>query len=210
MAGGPPHKGTLLRPGTPESIDAQPQGYNRIVAEICRGIAEAAKLNAGPSLHPGWIAVDCPDPASADWLARAVTMENVSARCEGKILFLPAGPAYRIEKEVKNVVTSIAKTCHYWFDHTSASHRAEIAELTAAMSRIAPLLQPGWNSASEDWIPAPMPSVATAIWMMRAVVACNVLARREGTTLLVARNSAIDPADARATAVLEQLSVYAL
>ena len=63
MAGGPPHKGILLQPGS---------------------------------------------------LVRAIVMENIYARSEAFMLDLPACPGYRIEKEIKNVITSIAKTCHYW------------------------------------------------------------------------------------------------
>ena len=39
-----------------------------------------------------------------------------------------------------------------------------------------------------------IPSVGEAVWMMRALVAANVLARREGETLFVPVNAAIDPA----------------
>jgi sirohydrochlorin cobaltochelatase len=33
------------------------------------------------------------------------------------VLFLPAGPTFRLDKEIKNVVTVIAKTHHYWKEH---------------------------------------------------------------------------------------------
>src|SRR6186713_3136935 len=36
MAGGPPHKGTLLEPGTEAEIDAQFGRYDDVVEEICR------------------------------------------------------------------------------------------------------------------------------------------------------------------------------
>lgn len=36
-----------------------------------------------------------------------------------KILLLPAGPDFRIEYEIKNVVTAVAKTHHYWTEHRS-------------------------------------------------------------------------------------------
>ena len=38
MAGGPPHKGTLLEPGTEAEIDAQFDRYDEVAEEICRGI----------------------------------------------------------------------------------------------------------------------------------------------------------------------------
>ena len=38
MAGGPPHRGRLLEPGTPQQVDQAPERYREVVAEICRGI----------------------------------------------------------------------------------------------------------------------------------------------------------------------------
>src|SRR5688572_24308513 len=38
MAGGPPHKGTLLEPGSAPEIGAQPDRYDEVVEEICRGV----------------------------------------------------------------------------------------------------------------------------------------------------------------------------
>ncbi|MGC4003132.1 MAG: hypothetical protein QM811_08340 [Pirellulales bacterium] len=40
------------------------------------------------------------------------------ARHENAVLCVPAGPRFRVEKEIKNVVVGVAKTCHYLFDHT--------------------------------------------------------------------------------------------
>ena len=50
-------------------------------------------------------------------LLRAIVMENISVRAEGPTLELPAGPSYRLHKEIKNVITVIAKTNHYWEEH---------------------------------------------------------------------------------------------
>ena len=44
MAGGPPHKGKLLEPGSREAIDAAPARYEEVVDEICRGIMLASEL----------------------------------------------------------------------------------------------------------------------------------------------------------------------
>lgn len=46
----------------------------------------------------------------------------------------------------------------------------------------------------------PCPDVASAVWMTRALVASNVLARREETMLLVPANDAIDPGGAHVAA----------
>ncbi len=82
MAGGPPHKGKLLEPGTPESILAEPLRYSQVCEEIVRGIKLAARLQAEPSSSPGWLRVHCRNHTMAQWLLRAITMENVSVRLE--------------------------------------------------------------------------------------------------------------------------------
>lgn len=56
----------------------------------------------------------------AVWILRANDVENVSVRRESPTLFLPAGNAYRDEKEVRNVITADAKTYHYWSEHRAA------------------------------------------------------------------------------------------
>src|ERR1700712_3450896 len=142
MAGGPPHKGTLLEPGRKEEIDAQPDRYQEVVDEICRGITMVTGLCAEPSPVFGWVRMYCTSAAMAGWLARAIVMENVSAGFKGLALHLPAGPAYRLEKEIKNVVTVIAKTCHYWREHTSPDRHQAIADLLRAMELESPLVQP--------------------------------------------------------------------
>src|SRR3954467_12043209 len=38
MAGGPPHKGRLLQPGTLADTEAAPERYAEVVTEICRGV----------------------------------------------------------------------------------------------------------------------------------------------------------------------------
>jgi hypothetical protein len=142
MAGGPPHKGKLLMAASQSQIDAQPERYGEVVDEICRGIEMVAFLAAERSAVPGWVRVDCESNVTAGWLARAIVMENVSARCEGTALELPASPAYRIEKEIKNVITAIAKTCHYWQDHTGLAHQRMVADLFSAITAESPLIQP--------------------------------------------------------------------
>jgi hypothetical protein len=223
MAGGPPHKGTLLQPGTVEEIDANPDGYREAVAEICRGVRMVSGLETEASAVKGWVRVDCESQTSAEWLVRAITMENVSVRCRGAMIKLPAGPHYRIEKEIKNVITAIAKTSHYWFDHTWQSQQREIGDLFVKMSAEMPLVQPSLPGHGYDanahralaakimdaihqpsglassgaeypgWLGIECLDVARAIWLMRAMVASNVLSRREGTTLFLPVNQSIDP-----------------
>jgi hypothetical protein len=124
----------------------------------------------------------------ADWLARAIVMENVAARSSGVMLYLPAAPHFRLEKEIKNVITVIAKTAHYWMGHMSRSQKTLIADLFTTMSRESPLIEPPVDGAAAGWRGVESASVSAAVWMMRALMAFNVLARRENTTLFVPLN----------------------
>jgi hypothetical protein len=228
MAGGPPHKGTLLEPASAAAIAAQAGRYREVTDEVCRGIEMVTQLPAevapAASRDIGWIRVECLSPTMAGWLARAIVMENVAARCDGNWLSLPAGPGFRLEKEIKNVVTVIAKTCHYWLGHMPRTQQRAIATLFARIAaEETPLVEPA--SSPEDavspgyqavlasmtdaiarqtglrasahryagWLGLELPAVRAAIWMMRAMVVSNVLARREGTVLFVPVDPVRDP-----------------
>ncbi|MBS1799982.1 MAG: hypothetical protein JSS95_09180 [Acidobacteria bacterium] len=153
MAGGPPHKGTLLEPAATEEIEAHPNRYRWVTEELSRGIEMVTGLAAFPADDPGWVQVDCTSLAMTGWLTRAITMENISARSEGMALFLPAGPFYRVEKETKNVITSIAKTCHYWLGHTFAQQHRAIGDLFVQMQQESPLLTPAPRPATNPAAP---------------------------------------------------------
>lgn len=210
MAGGPPHKGTLLEPAPRAAIDAQPDQYREVVAEICRGVTMVTELETWPSPNPGWVRVTTHDETMAGWLLRAIVMENVSARAEGALLDLPASPAFRLAKEIKNVITVIAKTCHYWTGHMPWAQQRAIGALFATLAEESPLLEPALsvdirpdfalpaglrfsNHRYADWLGVECPSVPAALWMMRMMVAANILARREGTVLFVPINPVTDP-----------------
>ncbi len=223
MAGGPPHKGKLLTAASRQEIDADPGRYQQVVDEISRGVEMVVFLGARRSPVPGWVSVDCESTTTAGWLARAIVMENVSARCEGTTLDLPAGPAYRLEKEIKNVITAIAKTGHYWQDHTGPVHQRIVGELFAAIGAESPPIQPAWighdfeqhldpqfarslaariqeqtgltpyDVPADGWLGVVCPTVKAAIWMMRALVVTNIFARREDTVLYLPVNPATDP-----------------
>jgi sirohydrochlorin cobaltochelatase len=223
MAGGPPHKGALLAPAQPDRIDAEPDRYADVVEEICRGITMATELQAKRSPRAGWVRVVCYSETMAEWLLRAIVMENVAARAEGMTVDLPAAPDFRLEKEIKNVITVIAKTSHYWLGHMPRGQRGAIADLFAEMAKAWPLIEPGSLGVraladADDptaaavaeqihrqtglrgsghryagWLGLECPTVRAAVWMMRALVVSNVLSRREGTTLFVPLNPATDP-----------------
>jgi sirohydrochlorin cobaltochelatase len=221
MAGGPPHKGTLLEPGTQANIDADFDRYDEVAQEICRGIKLVTGLRAYVAPDPGWVSVACHGDAMAGWLVRAIVMENVAARRRGAILELPAAPHFRLEKEIKNVITVVAKTCHYWLGHIPEDQRRAIGDLFNTMASESPLIEPDPASAgsvrsrelavrmaaqiqrstglpessqrSPGWLGLECPSVRFAVWMMRALVVANVLSRREGTVLFVPVNPGTDP-----------------
>jgi len=117
MAGGPPHRDTLLEPVPPDEVKADLENYERVVAEIERGWRLVTGLPTVCSEKLGWVGLQCEDEEMALWILRAIVVENVSVRREGSVLYLPAGPAFRLDKEIKNVITVVAKTHHHWKEH---------------------------------------------------------------------------------------------
>ena len=222
MAGGPPHKGKLLEPGVETEINAEFARYDEVAEEICRGIRLVTGLRSYVSPAPGWVSVTCLGDGMANWLVRAILMENVAARRAGAVLELPAAPHFRLEKEIKNVVTVVAKTCHYWMGHIPPGQQRAIAALFVTIGRESPLVAPDFAGADSqesdrqlagaiaeaihrdtglarsnhhyaDWLGVECPGVRSAVWMMRALVVANVLARREEGVLFVPVNPASDP-----------------
>jgi len=120
LAGGPPHRGTLLEPVMADAAQADSEGYARVLAELARGLSLVTKRPVITSSVPGWIGLQCTDDTMALWLLRAIIVENVSVRREGAVLYLPAGPQFRLEYEIKNVITVVAKTHHYWTEHLNS------------------------------------------------------------------------------------------
>jgi Ni2+-binding GTPase involved in maturation of urease and hydrogenase len=112
LHGGPPHRG----PDQPLIRGAGAGSDPEMVAEMRRGIWETTGLYS-ELVSPDWIAVTCESPAMADWLGTATAPENVEARVEADRLLLPAGPRFRLEDEVKSIITVVAKTHHYWTMH---------------------------------------------------------------------------------------------
>ncbi|HZS34159.1 MAG TPA: CbiX/SirB N-terminal domain-containing protein [Methylomirabilota bacterium] len=117
LAGGPPHRDTLLEPAPRERVLAEPARYAAVVRELERGLRMVTGLEVVTGGTPGWIGLVCASEAMAIWLLRAIVVENVLARREGAVLFLPAAPEFTLGGEIKNVVTAVAKTYHYWLEH---------------------------------------------------------------------------------------------
>jgi hypothetical protein len=154
---------------------------------------------------------------------------------EERWIALPAGPGFRLEKEVKNVVTVIAKTFHYWDGHmVPAQHRA-IGQIFAELAATTPLVTPAMPGGAEGreacrvsadavaerlqsrlglhrseagrvgWLAVECPSVRAAVWLMRALVVSNVLARREGKILCLPVDPGEDPVGERVVGALEHV-----
>ena len=117
LAGGPPHRPSVLEPADAGAVRAAPEDYARVIGELERGLHLVTGLATRRCELPGWVGLECEDAGAAAWMARAITAENVRVRCQGSMLLLPAGPDFRREKEIKNVITAVAKTHHYWAEH---------------------------------------------------------------------------------------------
>src|SRR5437773_3780689 len=116
LHGGPPHRGIEQALRDPWAAGADAASDPGMVTEIRRGIWETTGLFAEPQ-SPTWIAVSCESRAMAEWVGAAIVLENVTARVEDDRVLLPAGPRFRLEDEVKSIVTVVAKTQHYWTMH---------------------------------------------------------------------------------------------
>jgi sirohydrochlorin cobaltochelatase len=123
-AGGPPHRATRLEAQT--ASDPTNQGDRAAVAEIMRGIRLVSGLAAQPA-QTGWIAVECGQASKARWLSEQILQENVASFCQGSRFFVPVGETFTLKGEIKNVITAVAKTTHYWRDHLAAETKTALA-----------------------------------------------------------------------------------
>lgn len=122
-AGGPPHRATLLRAQT--NADPTSTGYRFAADEIIRGIALVSGLRAVPA-QTGWVAVECGKASKAQWLSEQINQENVESYAEGTRFFVPVGENFTLKGEIKNAVTAVAKTTHYWRDHLAAEIKTSL------------------------------------------------------------------------------------
>jgi sirohydrochlorin cobaltochelatase len=128
LYGGPPHRGADAALQVTSGGEAPVPGFDPI-AEIRRGIWETTGLFSEPAPEPGWLAVTCHSKRMAAWLAAAIILENVDARCDDERLLVPASPTFRLKDEVKSVITVVAKTNHYWQAHVlETAQRAQAAD----------------------------------------------------------------------------------
>lgn len=134
LSGGPPHRSEMLY--AQENADIASRGYEWTCIEISRGISEVSGLKCRPDA-PGWLCVLCPSAAMATWLAEAITSENVQARAYGKNLYVPLGDYFTVRGEIKNVITAVAKTTHYWQEHLPREVKLALGLQAAAATLLA-------------------------------------------------------------------------
>lgn len=206
LAGGPPHRGRLLEPISGEEVAAAPERYAEVVAEIGRAIRLTTGLSMKAGYAPGWIGVVCKSTMEAAWLQFAITAENVSARRKGEILQLPAGPGFRVEKEIKNVVVALGKAYHYWDGHLTVEQQslaggcvwepaspseaaAKPTEYNAAAGEVeSALLAAGMTPLPRryaGWLGFQTGGEEEAVWLLRAILVHQVLVRREERVLFI-------------------------
>ena len=184
-----------------------------MVSEIGRAIGLTTGLPVIDGYAPGWVGVQCESAAEAAWLQFAVTAENVSARRRKAVLHLPAGPAFRVEKEIKNVVVALAKSYHYWDGHLTAAQQslagervwepatpAEAAATPSEYKAAVGEVEDGLRAAGLSplprryvgWVGFQTAGEEEAVWLLRAVLVNQVLARREERVLFLPVGAAPD------------------
>src|SRR5258706_16232095 len=68
LAGGPPHRDSLLEPVPPDEIKANMEAYERVVAETERGFRLVTELPIVRSEKLGWVGLQCDNEEMALWL----------------------------------------------------------------------------------------------------------------------------------------------
>jgi hypothetical protein len=114
-------------------FNATRQTLAAISQDIANGLAKTVGLRCawGTELEPDArcsVVVELPEETDADYIARAVDLENVEAWCdEKKELHVAIGPWYSI-KDVDQVVLSITKVVHVKLGlHAADKQRAQAA-----------------------------------------------------------------------------------
>lgn len=179
LAGGPPHRGRLLEPVDPEAVADHPERHRAVVDELDRAIRLVSNRRLVAGYAPGWIGVPCATGEEASWLRAAVVAENVSARRRGTVLQLPAGPDFRVEKEIKNVVVALAKVGHFWDGHLSAAQQSAFP-VTILDRRLCEVIGRAVDTVIyPGWVGVPCDGEEMAAWLLRATAVEGLLARRE-------------------------------
>jgi sirohydrochlorin cobaltochelatase len=115
IEGGPAHRDSLLKSkGTANNV--ADEKYIWAIDEILRALRLITPYRVEHA-GPGWIRLQMKTGHKANLFKTVIEKENVEARQEGKILFVPVNDDFTLEKEIKNVVTVVGKAQHYWSRH---------------------------------------------------------------------------------------------
>ena len=214
LAGGPPHRGTLLRPATPAEIAAEPDATAAVASELTRAIRLAVGPEAWAGGESGWLAVPCESPGAAAWLALAITAENVSCRRRGDCVELPIGP--RVSLREGSQERSVRARQGAPLLGRAPEFRATVARTGARLGGAGDARGPGCRpgrrrGGGRDASECPArrgiaggrgrarlggPGVRAtrfkAGWMLRAVASNGVMCRHESATLYVAVGRRVD------------------
>lgn len=116
--GGPAHRDTMLR--HLDNTDPTSHKYQGVIAEIVRGVKDVSGMDSHAYDEAGWVAVETQSTGMANWLVEKIVAENVEAKSDGNLLLVPVAEHYTLKGEIKNVVTVVAKTSHYWKEHLAS------------------------------------------------------------------------------------------
>jgi hypothetical protein len=134
LYGGPPHRAQA------DALEMPASALVGIVEdtmteEIARGILETTGLPATPS-PGGWLAVQCDSTRMAAWLSAVIILENVDARSDGDVLFVPGDNGFELKDQVKSVITVVAKANHYWQEHLANESAEGMSSARAEAKRV--------------------------------------------------------------------------
>jgi hypothetical protein len=101
-----PQAALLVEPVPAAEAQAQHDQQTTVLATLSRGLHLLTGLPVVESPVPGWIGIRVPDPI---FMLRAVVVQGILSRRRGDVLWLPAGPAFAMRREIRSVLTAVAK-----------------------------------------------------------------------------------------------------
>lgn len=115
IEGGPPHRNDrLISKGTSNNFNSE--NYKNAVKEIERAFSLLIPFKY-KTANNGYIEIALGNHNIADWYANIINSENVECQVKENKIFLPINDDFTLEKEIKNIVTVVAKAFHYWSLH---------------------------------------------------------------------------------------------
>lgn len=114
-ADGPsPLASTGVAPVAASEAIADPEAQAVVLARLSRGIRLLTQLPVIASPVPGWVGVACRDRAMAAWMLRAVAAQDIAARRDGAVLWMPAGPRFAPRIEERSILLALTRAFCTW------------------------------------------------------------------------------------------------